>query len=131
MFVCPLYNADRHGTKLLPRYYRVNPSVQKFIHLMNETNPRLINRTDKFIYKSFKSRTAYFSQFDCDVHVYIINVLYSKFPPMNCSTEVVCVVWYIINVQNARVSQLMLFVASCHCNYDYIFSCTGLWPYRV
>ena len=60
MFVCPLYNADR--TKLLPRYYRVNPSMQKFIDLMNETNPRLINRTAKFIYKSFKSRTAYFSQ---------------------------------------------------------------------
>ena len=60
MFVCPLYNANR--TKLLPRYCRVNPSMQKFIDLINETNPRLISRTAKFIYKSFKSRTAYLSQ---------------------------------------------------------------------
>ena len=51
--------------------------------------------------------------------------------PMNCSTEVLCVVWYIINVQNVCVSQLMLFVTSCHCNYVHIFSCAGLWPYRV
>ena len=69
MFVCPLYNADR--TKLLPRYYRINPSMQIFINLMNETNARLINRVAKFVYKSFKTRTAYFSQ-HWNSYVYVV-----------------------------------------------------------
>ena len=122
MFVCPLNNADR--TKLLP-------SMQRFIDLMNKTNPRLVNRIAKFIYRSFKSRMAYFSHhwFWCVCVINVINVWYSKFPLMNCSAEVFRVVWFIINVQNACVSELMLFVTSCHCNYVHILSCTGLWPY--
>ena len=60
MFVCPLYNADL--TKLLPRYYMINPSMQKFINIVNEINVRVINRVAKFVYKSFITRTAYFSQ---------------------------------------------------------------------
>ena len=99
MFVCPLYNADR--TKLLPRYYRINPSMQKFINLMNETNARLINRVAKFVYKSFKTRTAYFSQ-HWNSYVYVV-----------ISTFAVCVTCW------------------CHCNYVHLFSCTGLWPYKV
>lgn len=60
LFKCPLYNDDR--TKLVPRYYRVNPSMFKLIELMNSQNTRLINRIAKFVYNSFKIRTSFFSQ---------------------------------------------------------------------
>ena len=55
----------------LSRYYRINPSMQKFINLMNETNACLINRVAKFVYKSFKTRTAYFSQ-HWNSYVYVV-----------------------------------------------------------
>ena len=72
MFVCPLYNGDR--PKLLPKYYRVNPSIQKVINLMNETDPRLINRTAKFIYSPSKDERLTSANIDFDVYVHIITV---------------------------------------------------------
>ena len=45
--------------------------MQKCINLMNETNACLINRVAKFVYKSFKTRTANFSQ-HWNSYVYVV-----------------------------------------------------------
>ena len=158
MFVCPLYNADR--TKLLPRYYRINPSMQKCINLMNDTNTRLINRVAKFVYKSFKTRTAYFSQY-WNSYVYVVistddfvsvSVAWI-FPgtPLKANgvpgsvrgnltalqlcelcAEVSCIICYIINdTKLSCVTFAVCVTCWCHCNYVHLFSRTGLWPYKL
>ena len=158
MFVCPLYNADR--TKLLPRYYRINPSMQKFINLMNETNARLTNRVAKFVYKSFKTRTAYFSQ-HWNSYLYVVistddfvsvsvawifpetplkaNGVPGSVRGSTPALRIVC--WGILHSllhykwhENSELScvTFAVFVTCwCHCNYVHLFSCTGLWPYEV
>ena len=48
--------------------------MQKVINLMNETDPRLFNRTAKFIYSPSKDERLTSANIDFDVYVHIITV---------------------------------------------------------
>ena len=70
--------------------------MQKFIDLINEPNPTM-NRSAKFLYKSFKARTAYFSQhWNLGVCVYhkCCYMVYFLRSDVLCFTELFCRVCY-------------------------------------
>ena len=56
VIVCPIYNEIRK--KYISNYYTRNPSVFKFINLMQEKRPCIIKKLSKFIFEAFKLRSA-------------------------------------------------------------------------
>ena len=78
MFVCPLYNTDR--TKLLPRYYRIIPIMQKFINLMKQT---LAWSTEWLNLYTSRSKPELHISVNIAIHMYT-----SLFPPTISSLSV-------------------------------------------
>lgn len=56
VLVCTMY--DELRTKYISSYYRRNPSVFKFIQLMNSDHTRTINNLSYFVYNAFKVRNS-------------------------------------------------------------------------
>lgn len=54
LMVCPLYREIRR--EILPRYYCVWPTQQKFINLMISSQKSILKRTAKFIYTANELR---------------------------------------------------------------------------
>ena len=53
---CPVYEETRN--RLIPRYYRIRPSMFKLQLLFNTTSPRILKGLAKYVYLSFKIRQS-------------------------------------------------------------------------
>ena len=56
VFICDIYNELR--IKYISTYYRRNPSVAKFIALMNSDNSKTINKLSCYMYHAFEPRKS-------------------------------------------------------------------------
>ncbi len=53
---CPLYSEIRRS--YIPKFYRTNQSMYKFINLMSTENTKILNRLATFVYKAFEKRQS-------------------------------------------------------------------------
>lgn len=56
VMTCPCYRELRQ--QYIPRYYRLRPSMYKFVLLMSTENVNLLNRLGNYVYKAFAKRRA-------------------------------------------------------------------------